>query len=115
MPIIGPGHNDPEYDGYDPSWETQGTPFRRWLREKLVAAGFDHAEDMSRSCAPRNRYNGLSMLEMVTIADLTDTTVDEVRAAHKADIAEWAREQELHSHPDLAVLDTDLNRIQDRN
>ncbi|MFI2259821.1 hypothetical protein [Streptomyces tubercidicus] len=39
MPIIGSGYDDPEYDHYDPAWETQDTPFRRWLFEKLTAAG----------------------------------------------------------------------------
>lgn len=115
MAIIGPGHTDPEYDNYDPAWRHQDTPFRRWLLERLTAAGFDYAEDMARSSAPANRYNGLGGLEMYSIAAETGTTVDEVRAAHKADLAEWAREQQMRDHPDLAVLDADLDRAARRS
>ncbi|MFD9072838.1 hypothetical protein [Streptomyces lasiicapitis] len=113
MPIIGPGPDDPEYDNYDPAWRHQDTPFRRWLLDKLTAAGFDYAEDMARSCAPANRYNGLSTLDIYSIAVETGTTLDEVRAAHKADLADWAREQQLRDHPELAVLDARLDRIAD--
>ncbi|MFI6689089.1 hypothetical protein [Streptomyces sp. NPDC050485] len=42
---------------------------------------------------------------------MTGTTVDAVQAAHKADLKEWAGEQQLRDHPDLAVLDADLDRI----
>ncbi|WP_331768168.1 hypothetical protein [Embleya sp. NBC_00896] len=49
------------------------------------------------------------------LAILTDTTADRVRAAHKADLEDWAREQELRDHPDLAVLDADLDRIRDHS
>lgn len=115
MPIIGPGPDDPEYDNYDPAWQDQATPFRQWLFEKLVAAGFDHAADMAATCAPANRYEGLDDVEAGTIAMLTDTSVDDVRAAHTADIAAWKHEQQLHDHPDLAVLDADLNRINGRH
>ncbi|MFD3420938.1 hypothetical protein [Streptomyces decoyicus] len=50
MPIIGPGYDDPEYDNYDPAWETQDTPFRRWLFEKLTATGA--TASMALSYAP---------------------------------------------------------------
>ncbi|MCX5206091.1 hypothetical protein OG897_32350 [Streptomyces sp. NBC_00237] len=111
MPHIGPGFDDPEYDNYDPAWKDQDTPFRRWLHEKLTAAGISYAHDMAAASAPANRYNGFSELEMDNIAMLADVTVDDVRTAHKADLAHWAREQQLRDHPDLAVLDADLDRI----
>lgn len=53
--------------------------------------------------------------EMYSIAAETGTTIDEVRAAHKADLADWAREQQLRDHPELAVLDADLDRVARRN
>lgn len=115
MPIIGPGPDDPEYDDYDPAWDRQDTPFRLWLYEKLTAAGSPHAADMAISYAPANRYNGLDDLETGTLAILTGTSFDEVRAAHKADIAAWMREREMHDHPDLAALGADLNRIAERH
>ncbi|MFI2620490.1 hypothetical protein [Streptomyces sp. NPDC018584] len=115
MAIIGPGYDDPEYDDYDPAWKTQDTPFRRWLLEKLTAAGFSCADDMAASCAPANRYNGLDDDTIGDIALLADVTIDDVQAAHKADLAHWAREQQLHDHPDLAVLDADLDRISQRH
>ncbi|MEV5592202.1 hypothetical protein [Streptomyces sp. NPDC052496] len=115
MPIIGPGPDDPEYDNHDPAWRHQDTPFRAWLVEKLTAANFPHAADIAIGYAPANRYHGLDDLEMGTIALLTDTSFDEVRAAHKADIAAWMREQQLYDHPDLAVVDADLNRIAERH
>ncbi|GAA3108381.1 hypothetical protein ACFQ0X_43810 [Streptomyces rectiviolaceus] len=115
MAIIGPGPDDPEYDNYDPAWRHQDTPFRRWVYEKLTAAGFTVAHDMATSCAPANRYNGLSDDQVDEIAFLAHVTHDEVRAAHKADLAEWAREQQLREHPDLAVLDADLDRISHRH
>lgn len=108
---IGPGPDDPEYDNYDPAWEQQDTPFRLWLLEKLKAAGFVHAADMAICSAPANRYNGLDDIEIGTLAMLADVTPDEVRAAHAADIAAWRRGQQLLDHPDLAVVDADLNRI----
>ncbi|MGV2914691.1 hypothetical protein [Streptomyces alfalfae] len=111
MAIIGPGHDDPEYDNYDPAWKTQDTPFRRWLLDKLTEAGFAAAHDMAAATAPANRYNGLDDEDAASIALLASVTVEDVRAAHKADLAEWAREQELLDHPDLAVLDADLDRI----
>ncbi|WP_434600086.1 hypothetical protein [Streptomyces sp. A5-4] len=46
---------------------------------------------------------------------MTGAGFDDVRAAHKADLAEWAREQPLRDHPDLAVLDADLDRIARRH
>ncbi|MGW1071533.1 hypothetical protein [Streptomyces sp. NPDC002537] len=115
MPIIGPGPDDPENDDWDPSWDDQDTPFRRWLYEKLTAAGFDYAADAAGIYAPANRYNGLDDINMVILATLTDTSIDAVQAAHKADLADWAREQQLRDHPDLAVLDADLDRIRHRS
>ncbi|MEU7156027.1 hypothetical protein AB0A98_06220 [Streptomyces chrestomyceticus] len=115
MPIIGPGHDDPEYDGYDPAWRHQNTRFRQWLHERLTAAGFPHAADLAATCAPANRYNGLTDEAAATLALLTDTSLDEVRAAHNADIAAWIREQELVDHPDLAAVDANLNRIAERH
>ncbi|MFH8752970.1 hypothetical protein ACH4GK_17755 [Streptomyces rimosus] len=115
MPIIGPGYDDPEYDNYDPAWKRQNTPFRAWLYEKLTAARFPCAADIAIGYAPANRYHGLDDLEMGTIAMITGASFDEVRTAHKADIAAWMREQELHDHPDLAVADADLNRIAERH
>ncbi|WP_157878704.1 hypothetical protein [Streptomyces sp. CT34] len=49
------------------------------------------------------------------LATLTDTTVEDVQAAHKADLAEWSRERQLRDHPDLAVLDADLDRVRHRS
>lgn len=115
MPIIGPGPDDPEYDNYDPAWETQDTPFRRWLVEKLTAAGFECAADAAGIYAPANRYIGLDDTQMDLLATLTDVSLDAVRAAHKADLGEWAREQQLRDHPELAVLDADLDRIRHRS
>ncbi|MCJ0875680.1 hypothetical protein [Streptomyces sp. AP-93] len=108
MPIIGPGPDDPEYDNYDPAWETQDTPFRRWLFQKLTAAGFECAADAAGIYAPSNRYNGLDDTQVGLIATLAGVTVAAVLAAHKADLDEWAREQQLRDHPELAVLDADL-------
>lgn len=110
MPIIGPGPDDPEYDNYDPAWRHQDTPFRRWLHQHLRAAGSEPAADIARGYAPANRYNGITDIDLGTIATLTDTTIEEVRAAQKADIAHWQAEQQLRDHPDLAVLDADLDR-----
>ncbi|MFD7016086.1 hypothetical protein [Streptomyces sp. NPDC059928] len=117
MPIIGPGPDDPENDNWDPAWESQDTSFRRWLYEKLTSNGWKHtpAADAASIYAPANRYRGLSPFGLETIATLIHTTVDAVQAAHKADLAEWAREQQLRDHPDLAVLDADLNRVARRN
>lgn len=115
MPIIGPGHDDPEYDNYDPAWETQDSPFRRWLFEKFTAAEFECAADAAGIYAPANRYNGLDDTQMGLIATLTGVSIDAVRAAHKADLADWGREQQLRDHPDLAVLDADLDRIGHRS
>ncbi|WP_069883492.1 hypothetical protein [Streptomyces luteocolor] len=113
MAIIGPGYDDPEYDGYDPAWRQQNTPFRRWLEEGLAATGMDPA--MATLWAPVNRYNGLDGDDASDISMLTDTTVDDVHAAHKADLAHWAHEQQLRDHPDLAAVDADLDRITRRN
>ncbi|MDT3395311.1 hypothetical protein RKE29_01375 [Streptomyces sp. B1866] len=71
----------------------------------------EHAADAARSYAPANRYNGLGDIDMGLLATLTGASFDAVRAAHKADLAEWAREQQLRDHPDLVVLDADLDRI----
>lgn len=117
MPIIGPGPDDPENDHWDPAWEDHDTPFRRWLYEKLTAAGWESAAaaDAAGLYAPANRYNGLDNTSTGIIATLTGAGPAAVRAAHKADLADWAREQQLRDHPDLAVLDADLDRIQHRS
>ncbi|WP_405848087.1 hypothetical protein OG211_12240 [Streptomyces niveus] len=108
---VGPGYDDPEYDDYDPAWVHQDTPFRRWLVGRLTDAGSSNAVDNASLYAPANRYNGLSSADMDLLATLTGATIDDVRAAHKADLADWGREQQLRDHPDLAVLDADLDRI----
>ncbi|MFF4403645.1 hypothetical protein [Streptomyces sp. NPDC001404] len=111
MPIIGPGYDDPEYDNYDPAWRDQDTPFRRWLVEKLTDAGSNCPAEIASIYAPANRYHGLSTTDLGNLATLASTTIDVVQAAHKADLADWTREQQLRDHPDLAVLDADLDRI----
>jgi hypothetical protein len=113
--MIGPGPDDPENDNWDPTWEAQDTLFRRWLYEKLTEAGSSCAADMASTHAPANRYQGLHEEDVALLATLADTTTHAVRAAHKADLAEWAREQQLRDHPDLAALDADLNRIARRS
>ncbi|MFE5842109.1 hypothetical protein ACFQ7N_10725 [Streptomyces niveus] len=117
MPIIGPGPDDPENDNWDPAWAHQSTPFRRWLCEKLTAKGWEreHAAEAAGIYAPANRYNGLDDTQMDLIATLTGTTFDAVRAAHKADLDDSGREQQLRNHPDLAVLDADLDRVRRRS
>ncbi|MGW2028154.1 hypothetical protein [Streptomyces decoyicus] len=62
------------------------------------------------SYAPANRYHGLSREDVDLLATVADTTIEAVQAAHKADLDDWAREQQLRDHPDLAVLDADLDR-----
>ncbi|MDV9202482.1 hypothetical protein [Streptomyces sp. Wh19] len=52
---------------------------------------------------------------MAGITMATGTSIDDVRYAHKADLADWAREQQLRDHPDMAVLDADLDRIRHRS
>ncbi|MGW4181276.1 hypothetical protein ACWEK2_03885 [Streptomyces albidoflavus] len=111
MPI-GPGPDDPENDNYDPAWTTQDTPFRQWLVEKLTLAGSRSPLEIATTYAPANRYHGLHSDEQHLLATLTGATVKAVQAAHKADLDEWGREQQLRSHPDLAVVDADLDRIQ---
>ncbi|MFI6986452.1 hypothetical protein ACIBSV_48990 [Embleya sp. NPDC050154] len=106
---------DPESEDYDPAWSTQDTPFRRWLVDRLAAAGSTLPAEAASSFAPANRYHGLSDSHAQLIVILTDTDVDQVRTAHKADLEDWAREQELRDHPDLAALDADLDRIRDRS
>ncbi|MGW2511285.1 hypothetical protein ACWC0A_18000 [Streptomyces scopuliridis] len=115
MPIIGPGPDDPECDNHDPAWRYQDTPFRRWLHEHLTAAGSNCAAEIAAGYAPANRYHGLSTIDLDNLATLTGATIDAVQAAHKADLGEWAREQQLRDHPDLAVLDADLDRIRHRS
>ncbi|MFJ5635257.1 hypothetical protein ACIQF5_21800 [Streptomyces goshikiensis] len=115
MPAIGPGYDDPEYDNYDPDWKHQDTPFRRWLHDRLTAAGSRCAADIAATYAPANRYNGLHSDDMDTLATLTGTSIDDVRSAQKADLAHWAREQQLRDHPDLAVLNADLDRLRRRS
>ncbi|MET7303863.1 hypothetical protein [Embleya sp. NPDC005575] len=106
---------DPGFEDYDPAWRTQGTPFRRWLVDGLAAAGSTLPAEAASSFAPANRYRGLSDSHAELLAILTGTGVEQVRTAHKADLEDWAREQELRDHPDLAVLDADLDRIRDRS
>ncbi|MGW3009523.1 hypothetical protein ACWC9R_11895 [Streptomyces sp. NPDC001219] len=65
---------------------------------------------MAFSYAPANRYHGLSREDVDLLATVADTTIEAVQTAHKADLDDWAREQQLRDHPDLAVLDTDLDR-----
>lgn len=108
---VGPGYDDPEYDNYDPAWKTQDTPFRRWLFERLDQTGHVDPAGIASTFAPHNRYNGLSRDIRVLIAALTRATIADVQAAHKADLADWAQEQQLRNHPELAVLDADLDRI----
>lgn len=52
MPAIGPGYDEPEYDNYDPAWVHQDTPFRRWLFNKLTAAGMSNPADGAALYAP---------------------------------------------------------------
>ncbi|MEU3978356.1 hypothetical protein ACIQIG_33130 [Streptomyces bacillaris] len=111
MPI-GPGHDDPEYDNYDPAWRDQDTPFRQWIAQRL---GPDLPAEAAALYAPVNRYHGLSHTTADTIATITGTTVSDVMAAHRADLDAWAVEQELRSHPGLAVVDADLDRIRHRS
>lgn len=98
-----------------PAWEDHDTPFRRWLYGKLTAAGFEYAADAAGLYAPANRYDGINKINTGIIATLTGASLDAVRAAHKADLNDWAREEQLRDHPDLAVLDADLDRIQHRS
>ncbi|WP_030371491.1 hypothetical protein [Streptomyces rimosus] len=92
----------------------QDTPFQQWLFEKLTAADFPDAAEMAEVCTPVNRYNGLDDMKTSTLATLTDTSLSEVLATHKADIAAWKREQDLAAHPDLAAVDVDLDLDLDR-
>ncbi|MGW1071573.1 hypothetical protein [Streptomyces sp. NPDC002537] len=114
MPITGPGPDDPENDTWDPAWKSQDTPFRRWLAEKLGEAGHIDPVGIASLYAPDNRYNGLSRDNRALLAALTGATLADVQAAHKADLDEWAHEQQLRDHPDLAVLGADLDRIRHR-
>ncbi|MCZ0983937.1 hypothetical protein O1L60_45055 [Streptomyces diastatochromogenes] len=112
MPIIGPGLDDPEYDDYDPAWRGQDTPLRRWLLEKLTAAGNSCAADIACSYAPANRYNGLSDGDCDDLAVITGCTFEEVRAAHRQDLAVLREEQRvLTEQPELVVLGAELARI----
>ncbi|MER0442982.1 hypothetical protein ABR738_00070 [Streptomyces sp. Edi4] len=116
MPIIGPGWTDPEYDDYDPAWRGQETPFRRWLLEKLTAAGNPCAADIACSYAPDNRYNGLGKGDCYDLAVMTGCTYEEVQAAHQKDLAVFKEEQRLlMEHPELVVLGADLDRLQRGN
>ncbi|MER0485148.1 hypothetical protein ABR737_43685 [Streptomyces sp. Edi2] len=101
MPIIGPGYDDPESTTTTPPGRPR-TPFRRWLFEKFAAAGCEYAADAAGIYAPANRYHGLDDINM-GIATLTGISPDAVRAAHKADLADWAREQQFRDHPDLVA------------
>ncbi|MCX5097988.1 MULTISPECIES: hypothetical protein [unclassified Streptomyces] len=53
--------------------------------------------------SPSARYNGLDDSEMAGITMATGTSIDDVRYAHKADLADWASEQQLRDHPDMAL------------
>ncbi|NEA20183.1 hypothetical protein [Streptomyces halstedii] len=112
MPI-GPGPDDPENDNYDPAWHDQDTPFRRWIASKLAARN-GVSPEFATVYAPANRYHGLNDEAENTISLITGTSPEEVREAHTADLADWKLEQQLRDHPDLAVVDADLNRIQQR-
>ncbi|MBK3529819.1 hypothetical protein JHN61_28365 [Streptomyces sp. MBT67] len=114
MTVADHAPDDAEYDDYDPAWQDQVTPFRRWLTEKLTNAGSASADDMASMYAPANRYRGLQESDLDLLAILTNTTIDAVLTAHRADLTEWAQEQQLRDHPDLAVLDADLDRIHRR-
>ncbi|MGW7350916.1 hypothetical protein [Streptomyces sp. NPDC054784] len=114
MPITGPGHDDPEHDAYDPAWKTQDTPFRRWLHQHMADAGLQEAAAAAAGFAPANRYDGLDDDDITLIADLTGLDYGTVLLAHKADIADWCAEQQLRDHPDLVVVDADLDRIRQR-
>ncbi|MGW1997743.1 hypothetical protein [Embleya sp. NPDC001921] len=104
-----------ESDDYDPAWRTRDTPFRRWLVAGLIAAGSDLPAEAVSCFAPADRYRGLSRENAELFAVLTDTTVVRVRAAHKVDLRDRARERELRDHSDLAVLDAGLDRIRDHS
>ncbi|MEU6662982.1 hypothetical protein [Streptomyces sp. NPDC046821] len=65
---------------------------------------------MASAYASANRFHGLRSEDLDLLVTITDTTVDSVQAAHKADLGEWAIEQQLRDHPDLAVLDAGLDR-----
>ncbi|MGW0885458.1 hypothetical protein [Streptomyces sp. NPDC002671] len=54
---------------------------------------------MASLYAPASRYHGLSPNAQDLLATVTNTTIDAVQAAHKADLADWAREQQLRDHP----------------
>ncbi|MEU2718337.1 hypothetical protein [Streptomyces sp. NPDC007205] len=116
MPIIGAGPGDPEYDNGDPAWEHQDTPV-----PALAVTRGSPRTDLSPQptplaiYAPANRYNGLDDIKMGLLATLTGVSLDAVRAAHKVDLDDWAREQQLRDHRDLAVLDADLDRIRHRS
>ncbi|MEU9959832.1 hypothetical protein [Streptomyces sp. NPDC050982] len=107
--------DDPENDNWDPAWEDHDIPFRRRLYEKLTAAALEYAADAAGRYAPANRHNALDDISTGIIATLTGAGPDAMRAAHKANLADGAREQQLRDHPDLAVLDADLDRIQHRS
>ncbi|MGX1915570.1 hypothetical protein ACWIID_43210 [Streptomyces phaeochromogenes] len=75
----------------------------------------EYAADAAGLYTPANRYNSLDDINTGIIATLTGVGAGAVRAAHKADLADWARAQQLRDHPDLAVLDADLDRIRHRS
>ncbi|MFI6984282.1 hypothetical protein ACIBSV_37625 [Embleya sp. NPDC050154] len=102
-----------EFDDCDPAWRTRDTPFRRWLVDRLAAAGSTLPAEAVSCYAPANRYRGLSDTDVELLAIVTDTTGD--MAAHKADLEDWARGLQLREHPDLVVLDPDLDRIRHRS
>lgn len=97
-------HLNPDSDDYP-------TPFREWITGKARQAGMDDPAGFAGHWAPHNRLEGLSDDDADSLACLLGVPVEEVEAAHKADIAAWIRERELAEHPDLVVLDAAMDRI----
>ncbi|MFD0162887.1 hypothetical protein ACFVJH_01840 [Streptomyces decoyicus] len=83
MPIIGPGYDDPEYDNYDPAWESPG--------HSLPAMAVREAHRGRRHCEhglqlrPAKRYHGLSREDFDYLATVADTAIEAGQAAHQAD------------------------------
>lgn len=96
--------------GINPDRDDYDTPFRRWLAERAPAVDAHDPDGFAATFAPSNRFDGLTDDDFGLLAVLTGTTEQEVRAAHKEDIAAWIRENELREHPDLVVLDAELDR-----
>lgn len=86
------------------------TRFGQWITERAARAGHSDPAGFAALWAPDNRHNGLDERSADVLASLIGATCAEVRAAHKADISEWVREQKLYDHPDIAGIDADLER-----